>query len=84
MCGLQAVNQPKIYHQTYAVAALALQLAGQSAAANENIAKAFELMPGFSLQNYRSSLPYDNEECPDRLIEIEALKALGVPEVSNV
>lgn len=83
-CGLQAVNQPKIYHQTYAVAALALQLAGQPAAANENIAKAFELMPGFSLQNYRNSLPYDNEESPDRLIEINALKALGVPEVSNV
>lgn len=81
--GIQATQEPKTYHLTQVVAALALKLDGQPALAKKHITKAFELMPGFSLQNYRNSLPYDDETSPDRLLEIKALKELGVPEVSR-
>ena len=83
ICGVQAAQEPKTYHLTFVVAALALKLAGQQTQAQIYLTKAFELMPEFSLQNYRNSLPYDDENSPGRLLEIDTLKELGVPEMSN-
>lgn len=81
--GLQAARDPKAYHLTYAIAALTLQLAGQSKAAKAHIDQTYALMPEFSIQNYRNSLPHDDETAPDRLLVMNTLKKLGVPETNN-
>jgi len=82
-CGLDAAAEPRAYHMTYAVASIALKLDGQTVAAEKNIAEVFKRAPGFCLQNYRNALPHDDETSPDRVLSINTLKKLGVPEDSN-
>lgn len=83
ICGAQAAGDPRAYHLTHAIAALALKLAGQAEVAKEHIDQAFKLMPGFSLQNYRNSYPHADESAPDRVLMLNTLRELGVPETSD-
>ena len=81
--GVHATSEPRAYHMTHVLAALALKLNGQSVAAEKQIGEAFKLLPEFSLQNFRNILPQDDETSPSRVLTINTLKKLGVPEASN-
>ena len=81
--GVHAAKEPRAYHLTHALAALALKLNGQAVEAEQHIVEAFIKMPGFCLQNFRNILPHEDEESPSRVLTIGTLKKLGVPEVSN-
>ena len=82
--GVHATSEPRAYHMTHVLAALALKLNGQSVAAEKQIGEAFKLLPGFSLQNFRNILPQDDETSPSRVLTINTLKKLGVPEAVSV
>lgn len=79
----RATDEPKAYHLTHTIAAISLKLAGQPVVAGEHMAQVFKLMPKFCLQNYRNSLPHADEGAPERLLVINTLKELGVPDASN-
>lgn len=81
--GVHAAREHRAYHITHVIAALALKLNGQSDDAEKQMGKAFKLLPGFCLQNYRSSLPHEDETAPDRILVMNTLKKLGVPETGN-
>lgn len=84
VCGVQAAGEPRAYHMMYVMAALALRLNGQTAAAEKYIGEAFKKRPGFSLESYRNTLPHNDELSSNRVLIMSTLKKLGVPETSNV
>lgn len=75
----RATDEPKAYHLTYAIAAIAFKLAGKPVEAKEHIAQVFNMMPKFCLENYRNSLPHADENAPDRTLFMSTLKELACP-----